>query len=271
MGNLAQEINPGTYVYYIRLDDDPSDDKTATYYGNLNEQLAKVCTDLAEHPILSTAPAINAIGFSQGGQFMRGYVERCNQPPVANLITFGSQHTGINEFMNCADDDWVCNGKNKFLKGQVWSDYAQSNLVPAQYYRNVGDLENYLEHSNFLADINNERDVKNDTYALNMKKLQKFIMYVFARDSIVMPKESGWFGQVNETTGENTKLVDTELYGQDWIGLKVLYEQDRLELRSTGGDHMQIGEDDFKQVFKHDLTLKKDSLPWKPDVQGEEL
>ena len=44
--------------------------------GNLTEQLAQVCSDLASHPILSPAPAVNALGFSQGGQFLRGFVER---------------------------------------------------------------------------------------------------------------------------------------------------------------------------------------------------
>jgi palmitoyl-protein thioesterase len=51
-----------------------------------------VCEQLAKVPELSNG--FNAIGFSQGGLFMRAYVERCNQPKVRHLITFGSPHGG---------------------------------------------------------------------------------------------------------------------------------------------------------------------------------
>lgn len=40
------------------------------------------------------ANGFNAVGFSQGGQFLRAYVERYNDPPVHNLVTFGGQHMG---------------------------------------------------------------------------------------------------------------------------------------------------------------------------------
>jgi palmitoyl-protein thioesterase len=40
----------------------------------------------------------NAVGFSQGSQFLRAYVERCNDPPVYNLITMGGQHMGSQRF-----------------------------------------------------------------------------------------------------------------------------------------------------------------------------
>ncbi len=50
-------------------------------------------TQLASDPNLKDG--FNAVGFSQGGQFLRAYVERCNNPPVHNLITFGGQHMGM--------------------------------------------------------------------------------------------------------------------------------------------------------------------------------
>jgi palmitoyl-protein thioesterase len=52
-----------------------------------------VCEQLAGIEALHSG--FDAMGFSQGGQFLRGFVERCNHPPVRNLITWGSQHNGI--------------------------------------------------------------------------------------------------------------------------------------------------------------------------------
>src|ERR1700733_4614471 len=135
VATLANEVNPGTYVHIIKLADDGGSDRTASFFGNVTEQVEQVCEQLASDPILSTAPAIDALGFSQGGQFLRGYVERCNNPPVRNLVTFGSQHNGIAEFQACAPTDWLCKGAMALLRVNTWSNYVQSRLVPAQYYR----------------------------------------------------------------------------------------------------------------------------------------
>lgn len=138
---LAEQVNPGTFVYPIRIDENAARDRYASFIGNVTEHVAKVCADLAAHPILSTAPAIDAVGFSQGGQFLRAYVERCNKPPVRSLVTFGSQHNGITAFRDCAPTDWICRTAMLILKGDAWSNTVQGKLVPAQYYRDPTQYE----------------------------------------------------------------------------------------------------------------------------------
>lgn len=255
VGDLAEETNPGTYVYYIRLDEDPGSDRTATWFGNVTEQIARVCDDLASHPILSTAPAVNALGFSQGGQFLRGYVERCNNPPVRNLVTFGSQHNGISKYQVCDATDWLCKAYIGILKANTWGAWVQSHLVPAQYFRATNETtgeaaEEYLKHSNFLADINNEREEKNATYKENLASLDKFAMYVFEDDTTVIPKESGWFAQTNITSGDVTPLKERTIYKEDWIGLKKLDEKGGLDFKTTKGGHMQLDDEVLVDVFK---------------------
>ncbi|KAL8859296.1 MAG: hypothetical protein Q9178_004234 [Gyalolechia marmorata] len=251
IGDIANATNPGTYTYFIRLDDDPSSDRTATFLGNVTEQVSKVCSDLASHPILSKASAINALGFSQGGQFLRAYVERCNRPAVHTLVTFGSQHNGISEFQNCGSHDWVCQSWDGYLKRNTWSHFVQSRLVPAQYYRNPEDLQGYLENSNFLADINNEReDQSNATYKENLKKLQRFVMYMFSEDETVVPKESAWFADYNKTSEEVTWLKDRRIYKEDWLGLKWLDQKKRLDFKIAEGKHMQLSEELLSDTFK---------------------
>jgi palmitoyl-protein thioesterase len=258
VGELAQEVHPGILVYNIRIDDDASNDRSASFFGNLTLQIAKVCDDLATHPILSTAPAIDALGFSQGGQFLRGYVERCNTPPVRSLITFGSPHNGISEFQKCASTDWLCKGAQALLRGNTWSDFVQSRLVPAQYYRNPDDLENYLAHSNFLADVNNERTVKNETYKENLRKLENFVMYLFEDDTTVIPKETCWFAEVNGT--EVTHLRDRTIYTEDWLGLKELDKKGALKFEKTEGDHMTLTDKMLKEVFRKYLGPQSKSF-----------
>ena len=248
VAKLAEDINPGTYVHLIHLDEDPSSDRTATFFGNVTEQIQQVCDDLLSHPVLSTAPAVNAIGFSQGGQFLRGFIERCNVPKVETLITFGSQHNGISEFQGCKSSDWVCRGSEALLKGNAWTDYAQRRLVPAQYYKNPAELDQYLEHSNFLADINNEREKKNSTYKQNLSSLERFVMMMFEDDTVVVPKETAHFADRNGT--EVIPLQKLDIYNGDWLGLKTLDEAGKLEFKTIPGGHMDLSDKLLKEVFR---------------------
>ncbi|PHH75553.1 hypothetical protein CDD82_4393 [Ophiocordyceps australis] len=236
---LAQAIHPGTLVYPVSLaDSDANADRSATFFGNVSTQVDAVCAALASHPILSTAPAIDALGFSQGGQFLRAYVERCNAPPVRSLVTFGSQHNGITEFRACDPSDWLCRGAMLLLRSNTWSDFVQSRLVPAQYFRDPSDLASFLHHSNFLADINNERPAKKESYALNIARLSYFVMYMFDHDTTVVPKQTSWFDDVNGST--TTPLRERRLYKDDWLGLQKLDRKGGLVFRSVPGEHMQI-------------------------------
>ena len=246
---LAEETNPGTFTYIIRLAEDGNGDSRATFFGNLTEQIDKVCADLAAHNILSTAPAVDALGFSQGGAFLRGYIERCNFPPVRSLVTFGSPHNGISEFQSCGATDWLCKGAQGLLRANTWSAYVQSHLVPAQYFRDPAQYDSYLESSNFLADVNNERELKNQTYKANLEKLERFVMYMFEDDTTVVPKESSWFAEVDET-GTVQNLTDRVLYKEDWLGLKALDKKGALQFKTTEGGHMSLSDTLLKDVFK---------------------
>ncbi|RMZ80493.1 hypothetical protein DV736_g6665, partial [Chaetothyriales sp. CBS 134916] len=261
VAELINEVHEGTYVHIISLGaSEGAPDRQQSFFGNLSLQIDQVCDRLAQDPILKTAPAIDAIGFSQGGQFLRGYIERCGHwaPPVRSLMTFGSQHNGIAEFQKCdSATDWVCQGANALLKSStVWSDFVQSRLVPAQYYRNLHDYDSYLAHSNFLADINNEREVKNPQYAANLAALEQFVLLVFAQDQTVIPKESGWFAEVNVTKDEDgnsrteiTNLFDRPIFKQDWIGLKQLHRKGGLHFATLDGPHMKLKTEDLKDLF----------------------
>ena len=250
IGDLAASVHPGTYVHYVHVGNDSSSDRSAGWFGNVTAQLEQVCAQISADRILSTAPAVDALGFSQGGQFLRGYVERCNDPPVRSLVTFGSQHNGITEFKECGSGDWLCRGAMALLRGSAWSSWVQANLVPAQYYRDPASAyayDMYLQQSNFLADINNEREHKNLEYRENLARLVQFVMFMFEDDTVSIPKESSWFEEVNGT--ENVPLRARKIYAEDWLGLKSLDRKGGLKFRSIPGDHMELEEQVLNKTF----------------------
>ncbi|RAH80621.1 palmitoyl-protein thioesterase precursor [Aspergillus japonicus CBS 114.51] len=258
LSDVVNRIHEGTYTHLIHLGDDAATDRRNTFLGNVTTQIAEVCAQLAADPILSTAPAVNAIGFSQGGQFLRAYVERCNAPPVRTLITFGSQHNGISQFQACRWGDLVCLGAEALLHAGRWSGVVQGGFVPGQYFRpqagqrQQSEMELYLQHSNFLADVNNERDVKNETYKENLSSLEKFVMLMFEDDGVVHPKESAWFAEV-DADGVVVGLRDRQIYKEDWLGLRKLDEKGALVFRTVPGRHMEIGEEVFERVVREFL------------------
>ncbi|KAK0832263.1 hypothetical protein LTR73_002550 [Friedmanniomyces endolithicus] len=260
VGTLANKIHPGTHIYYIRLDDDGSADRSASFFGNVSAQVAKVCEDIKADPQLAQSLdekggiRVDALGFSQGGQFLRGLVERCEGLSVRSLMTFGSQHNGISEFQTCGSYDFVCKGAVALVKGNAWTEYVQGRVVPAQYYRTVNETtgrgsEGYLEGSGFLADVNNERSVKRGEYVERIAALERFVMWVFEEDKTVIPKESGWFAEVNGTDGVVTGLRERAMYKEDWLGLRRLDEKGGLVFKSTPGGHMDLNEGILVEAF----------------------
>lgn len=56
-------------------------------------QLDEFCRKMKQDPKL--ADGVNIVGFSQGGLLVRAYVERCNDPPVKNLVSYLGPQMGV--------------------------------------------------------------------------------------------------------------------------------------------------------------------------------
>ncbi|KAJ7128901.1 palmitoyl-protein thioesterase [Mycena crocata] len=248
-------VHPGIFIHSVYLDEEADKDRQAGFYGNVNEQVEFVAEQISAIPELENG--FDAIGFSQGGQFLRAYVERHNSPPIHNLITFGSQHTGISDIPACRPRDFLCQIARRATKGAVYGSWAQANLVQAQYFRDPANLDAYYASNHFLTSINNElRDTRNETYARNLASLNKLVLVIFTKDETVVPKESAWFASevvddelvfngAQRTFGAGRSLVtmrEQQLYQEDWIGLRELDERGGIVFEECEAEHMQIND-----------------------------
>jgi len=123
-------------------------------------------------------------------------------------------------------------------------------LTFAAYWKDPFDYNRYLNVSHFLADINNERLQKNETYRQNMLSLASVTLICSSFDEIVIPNTSPWFqfyklGQ--DTVVEN--FNETEQYNGDWLGLKTLDETKRLSIYSIPCPHQDMPRDVCKQYY----------------------
>lgn len=255
---LVRDVHPGLFVHSIYIEDALDADQRAGWFGNVWEQLEIVNTQL--NNITELGDGFDAIGFSQGGQFLRAYVEKYNSPRVFNLITFGSQHMGVTDLPTCRPGDIFCLLARAVARRGVYSTYAQTHIVQAQYFRDHTRLQLYYEQNKFLTVINGEVEEKrNETFRRNLLDLENLVMIMFDQDRTVVPKESSWFGSYAPPQGDEGKepwwredilpMREQSLYKEDWIGLRELDETARVALVICQGEHMQISRECYLPII----------------------
>jgi palmitoyl-protein thioesterase len=98
--------------------------------------------------------------------------------------------------------------------------WVQQSLVPAQYWQDPFNMNQYRTKSLFLADINNEREV-NITYVEKLSKVKNFVMVLFNNDSVVQPKESEWFGYYDPGQDQRTHTLQHSPLYLEVCGLEI--------------------------------------------------
>uniref|UniRef100_A0A8C5DSV7 Palmitoyl-protein thioesterase 1 n=1 Tax=Gouania willdenowi TaxID=441366 RepID=A0A8C5DSV7_GOUWI len=202
---MVEEEIPNIYVHSLMIGKNVVQDTENGFFLDVNEQVSMVCSRLAQDPKLKAG--YNAMGFSQGAQFLRAVAQRCDTPPMKILISVGGQHQGVYGLPRCpGESSPVCDFIRKMLNSGAYSDIVQKHLVQAQYWHDPLNDNLYRNYSLFLADINQERGI-NETYKKNLQRLEKFVMVKFLQDSVVDPVESEWFGFLKTGQAKETETL----------------------------------------------------------------
>uniref|UniRef100_A0A452S511 Palmitoyl-protein thioesterase 1 n=1 Tax=Ursus americanus TaxID=9643 RepID=A0A452S511_URSAM len=241
---MVEKKIPGIYVLSLEIGKTLMEDVENSFFLNVNSQVTTVCEILAKDPKLQQG--YNAMGFSQGGQFLRAVAQRCPSPPMINLISVGGQHQGVYGLPRCpGESSHICDLIRKTLNAGAYNKAIQERLVQAEYWHDPIKEDMYRNHSIFLADINQERGV-NESYKKNLMALKKFVMVKFLNDSIVDPVDSEWFGFYRSGQAKETiPLQETTLYTQDRLGLKEMDNAGQLVFLAVEGDHLQLSQEWF--------------------------
>ncbi|CAB3399103.1 unnamed protein product [Caenorhabditis bovis] len=243
---LEQEI-PGVYVHSLQLGSSYSKDIEHGFFANVNELVYMACVKIQNDRNLKYG--YNAIGFSQGGQFMRAVAQRCPNPPMKNLISIGGQQQGVFGMPYCIGDNVMCNIMRKMIDFGAYTSFVQKKVVQAQYWHDPINEDQYKNRSTFLADINNENKIKSE-YKKNLLQIKNLVLVKFSDDHMVVPRESSWFGFYK--TGDIDTILslnETDLYKEDRIGIRKLYESGRLHFVEADGDHLQLSHEKFVEII----------------------
>jgi len=232
---------PGIYIHNVEIGDGRND----SLRMDINLQVQLFAQSVQNDTNLKGG--FNLIGHSQGGLITRAYVERYNNPPVYNLISWAGPQDGVygvpdvNSF--CPDEFCpILNWLFDLLMGvDAPSQYIQEHYTFASYWKNIYHYEDYQKNNIFLADINNEKVMTNSTYKKNIMSLNTYVLVYSTNDTIVIPKESPWFYFF--PTGSDRTVVpfnQTEQYTDDLIGLGTLYDQGKIAYYHVPCGHEDI-------------------------------
>jgi len=251
------------YVHSVELCSKPEqlsgcsdEDQSNGFFMTMDDQVDQFARVVRADPKL--AGGFNAVGFSQGNTIIRGYIHRYNSPPVKSFVSMHGVMMGVSGLPQCPTNvtglglicksvDWIVGHAG------VYSNFVQSRLAQANYYRDPTDLATYRKSGRFLPYINNEVPGKqNSTYSENFKALTKLVLVMAEGDTMVHPKESEHFGFFKD--GSRQELVamrDAPWYTEDWFGLKSLDEAKKIDFFSTPGNHLR-----FKEEFLDEMVSK---------------
>jgi len=243
ISKLVSDTHNGTYVHSIMTGANVFADTAEGFFANMNDQLDTVCGKIKADPKLSGG--FHAMGFSQGGQFLRALQQRCPAIAMQNLVTFGGQHQGVFGLPKCEGSGIIgslCEKARQLIDTGAYEYYVQRAVVQAQYWHDPLNEQEYRNSSIFLADINQENVVV-PSYRDNLANLTNLVLVKFLQDTMVIPRESAWFGFY--TPGQDkeiTNLQNSTLYTEDRLGLKALDLAGRLHFLSIDADHLQVSD-----------------------------
>ena len=288
VASYIQEQAPGIIIHSIATGEYEAGDVASSYFGSVDDQIDRVCDLLRSMKELQHGYV--AVGFSQGGQFLRGVIQRCQHrgPMAHTLVTMGAQHQGVMDVPGCwepsfnATPSWACRLMQRALGLSVYADFVQSRIIQAQYFKDPEQLDTYFKKSAFLADINTEAEgsgfgVENRIslagldkernseryaqYKTNLASLEKLVLFMFDNDVTVVPKESAHFGFFDGS--RLVPLNESGLYKEDNLGLQKLDNEGKLVLAHAPGFHMQFSLEWFwiNVVEKHLLVERSPTPP----------
>ncbi|CAA7023925.1 unnamed protein product [Microthlaspi erraticum] len=185
-----------------------------SWFMPLTKQVDIACEKVKQMDVLHEG--YNIVARSQGNLVARGLIEFCDDgPKVYNYVSLAGPHAGLSSVPFC-------------------------NVT--------GDIAEYLEGSKYLPKLNNEiPSQRNATYKDRFTSLQNLVLVMFQDDNVIVPKESSWFGFYRDGAAENEPVLSanqTQLYTEDWIGLKTLVDAGKVKFVSVPGGHDEMADPD---------------------------
>ena len=216
----------------------------SSWFQNFESQAEELCSKIKVHPKFQDKFSI--MGISQGTLLGRYLIQKCDiKGKIINYLSFDGPQQGIGYIpkLTCGKFcDWI----NYLTVDLVYS--LENYLSPSSYYKYKYDIQKYYKNNKFLIDLNNEGKIKNETYKERIKNLNRIMLVKGNSDTVISPRESSWFEFYDEKGEKIVPLNESKFYIDDFIGIRYLNENNKIDFVLFSGEHVKYTEEEF-QVF----------------------
>lgn len=201
---------------------------------SFKDQAKKACEIISNDDHYKGEFAI--VSISQGGVLARYVIEKCDMPGhVKVFVSIGGPLAGTHQLPHC-HRGVTCHILNSFADWFVYKGYVQNSMGPAGYFRVSNHIQNFYKSSSLLLDVNNQGKSIDPEAKRRFISLDKLVLILFERDTMISPKESAHFGVYDEEH-KVINMKDTESYKQDLFGLKTLEEAGKIIYHRVDENH----------------------------------
>jgi len=218
----------------------------SSWFMQFSKQAEEACEKIKSDEAFQNN--FSVVGISQGSLIARYIVQKCEiKGQVVNFVAINGPQMGIGSLpkITCPV---VCPIINKIVAPWVYTDYFQKNLGPAGYYKDKFLYDMFLSKSTFLADLNNEREEKNQEYKRRFSNLNKALFIKSREDTVITPRESSHLEFFDKEGEKIVPLRESKFYLEDFIGVKHLDDNNKLLLKEIDGDHVQFTYNDIDEI-----------------------
>jgi len=209
---------------------------------SIEDQAKEACDKINSIPAFNSNFSI--IGLSQGTLISRYVIEKCQMKgQVKRFISISGPQMGIGSFPRqyCTI---LCGIVNFFLDKLVtFSFVTKDHVAPIAYFRTHGSRikqDSPSSTNNFIAELNNDVKIKNEEYKNRMLRLEKLVLIMNEDDQIVNPPSSAWFEFYDRWGMWVIPLRKSRFYLDDYIGLRKLDEQGKINFVKLPGRHLYV-------------------------------
>lgn len=239
-----QKYFPGRYVKSVNIGSG-----ILTSFCNMYDQVNYLTAEIQDDPHLANGFII--IAHSQGGLVSRYFIQRYNTPHCIRYISWGSPQCGVCGTPSKIDDHltWL-NYLEQYVYKFLYSKIFQQQVSLAGYWHDTLHHDAYLKKCQFLPYLNNEIDhTYQQQFKENICSLEYMVLVNSTQEDIIEPVASCHFGYYKKGSLSDVEdFLHSDQYTKDLIGLKTLYDQDRLILKMAHCTHAQYQEDEANFV-----------------------